>query len=243
MTVIADTHVHLYPFYDPNALINGAFHRLARLAPSADFLALCLTERSDCHAFRELPGDRVEDDAMRLGGGWIFSGRQIVTRERIEVLALTTDVDTPDGLELGDTLLRVRNAGGIPVLGWAPGKWFFKRGKLLRALIETASAGEIALGDTSLRPTLWPEPALMRLGRKRGLKVLAGSDPLPFPGEEKYAGTYAISAQAAFNPARPVTSLRAILRDPDVAVELVGTRGGPLDVARRLKKNSECRNR
>ena len=210
MTVIADTHVHIYPFHDRTALIDGAFRRLAALAPAAGARALCLTERHDCHAFRELPGDRVETNAVTWGDGRIFAGRQIVTRERLEVLALTIEADIPDGQPIADVLPRIRELGGVPVLSWAPGKWFFKRGDVMRNLIKNSTPGDFLLGDTSLRPTVWPEPCLMCSARKKGFSIVAGSDPLPVPGEEKYAGTYATIIEGNFDAAKPVSSMRSL---------------------------------
>ncbi|MFH0907433.1 MAG: hypothetical protein V1929_01545 [bacterium] len=237
MTVIADTHVHIYPFHDRDALIDGAFRRLAALAPMAGTWALCLTERHDCHAFRDLPGDRAEAHALKWGDGWIFAGRQIVTRERLEVLALTIDSNIPDGQAITDVLPRIRDAGGVPVLSWAPGKWFFKRGSLVGRLIDCEEPGSFLLGDTSLRPTIWPEPTLMSGARRIGFTVVAGSDPLPVPGEEKYAGTYATVMEGGFDAAKPVSSLRSLLK---ARGNIVGSRCGPMEVIRRLKMNHDA---
>jgi len=238
VTVIADTHVHIYPFHDREALIDGAFRRLAALVPAAETRAICLTERHDCHAFRDLPGDRAEANAVKWGEGWIFAGRQIVTRERLEVLALTIDAHIADGQPIADVLLRIREAGGVPVLSWAPGKWFFNRGDVMKKLIENSSPGDFLLGDTSLRPTIWPEPCLMGTARKRGFSIVAGSDPLPVPGEERYAGTYATILQGSFDAAKPVSSMRSLLKERG---NFVGSRCGPVEVLLRLRKNSKAR--
>ena len=200
---------------------------------------ICLTERHDCHAFRDLPGDRLESNAVRWGEGWILAGRQVVTRERLEVLALTTDADIADGQPIGDVFSRIRDTGGVPVLSWAPGKWFFKRGAIVARLIDQEEPGSFLLGDTSLRPTVWPEPAPMRGAKGLGFSVVAGSDPLPFPGEEKYAGTYATTAEGVFDAARPVSSMRVILRGRGLRV--VGNRCGPMEVFGRLRQNSKVR--
>jgi hypothetical protein len=238
MTVIADTHVHIYPFHDRVALLDGAFRRLAALAPTAGASAICLTERHDCHAFRDLPGERVETNAVKWGDGWIFAGRQIVTRERLEVLALTIDAELADGQPIADVLQRIRDAGGVPVLSWAPGKWFFKRGEVMTKLIETSAPGDFLLGDTSLRPTIWPEPCLMSAAQKRGFSIVAGSDPLPVRGEEEIAGTYATVIEGNFDAAKPVSSMRALLK---ARGSFVGRRCGPLEVFARLKNNHRAK--
>ena len=241
MLIAADTHVHVYPFYDREAAIDGGFQRLAAAAPGAGNLALCLTERYDCHAFRDFPFERVEGTAMRRSGDqWIFAGRQIVTRERLEVLALTIDIEITDGQPIDDVLARVRDVGGVPVLAWAPGKWFFERGRIVDRLLDQSGPGQLLLGDTSLRPAIWPEPCQMKRARARGFPVIAGSDPLPFAGEERMSGTYGIKADAGWDAARPVTSMRALLRNA-AGLSFVGRRGGPVETFHRLQKNKQAK--
>ena len=89
-----------------------------------------------------------------VGQVCLVAGRQIVTRERLEILALAMRVKIPDGLPARDVIQRVVAAEGIPVLAWSPGKWLFARGRLVRDLIENDQAKVLRLGDTTLRPTL-----------------------------------------------------------------------------------------
>jgi len=229
---------------------------LGGLAPGAIRIAF-LTERHDCHCFRELR----EKGRADLGGGlaiaptaeehalvllrqadpvlYLVAGRQIVTAERIEVLALTVDADIPDGEQAHAVVTAVQAERGIPVVAWAPGKWFFGRGRVVRELMEVGEPGRLLIGDSALRPTVWPEPFLMRRARARGLTVIAGSDPLPFCGEEPNMGTYASVFEAPFMPAAPVKSVREALASAP-SVTTVGTRCGPLKAAGRLRKNARA---
>ena len=120
----------------------------------------------------------------------------------------------------------------------------------MRDLIASDQAKVLRLGDTTLRPMLWPEPRLMRLARKRGLAaVIPGSDPLPFAGEERYAGTYGFIYQGAFDASQPVAAIGRMLAGLTAAsltgygLTPVGVRCGPWDVARRLMRLREARNR
>lgn len=258
MNLIADTHVHLYSCYDLPLAVRSLLGNLGRLderAAKAGFLA----ERAGDHAFRDLQEGRLRLATAGLGvepsseagalalteGGkqclWLFAGRQIVTRERIEVLALTADLSIPDRLPAAQVIEAVLAEGGIPVLSWAPGKWFLARGRLIRGLMTRFGPGKILLGDTSLRPTVWPEPRLMRLGARQGIGIVAGSDPLPFAGEERYLGTWATRLDGPFEPQRPVTSVRAVLMSPDTRHTRMGKRGSPLETLRRLRKNAASR--
>jgi len=215
-----------------------------------------LAERGDCHAFRDMSAyeARLAEEGWSVstasdGPAWILSregelplyvvaGRQMVTAERLEVLALTVDADLPDGLPAAEAVGRTVDEGALPVLAWAPGKWFGGRGRIVRQLIDAAAPGELLIGDTSLRPTCWGEPLLMRRARRRGLRVLCGSDPLPFVGEERLAGTYANVLEAEFDPSRAVESIRRALRDPHLRVRRAGRRCGPWEVLRRLRQNA-----
>ncbi len=55
MTVIADTHVHLYPCFDTARLLGGLQARLSALVPGA-VQAVFLTEGRGLRAFDDLSG-------------------------------------------------------------------------------------------------------------------------------------------------------------------------------------------
>ena len=142
MRILADTHVHLYAAYDFGACFRRAFAALRARAggTEGDWRgALCLAERAGETLFAALragraaiPGFRVAatddpaavtvvaPDHARLA---VIAGRQIVSRERIEVLALGADAAVADGAPLDATLAAVRAAGALPVIAGAPGQW------------------------------------------------------------------------------------------------------------------------
>lgn len=260
MKVVADTHVHLYPCYDVGRALSVLAANLRRAAPAGDAVCLgFLAERHDCavHAAlrdgRRVPADgfevapapdgravivRTGDDRAR-DDVYLLPGRQVVARERVEILALATEASVPDGLPAAEAVARVLDAGAVPVLAWAPGKWFLERGKVVRALIDRFAERGLLIGDSTLRPGVWPEPRLMRLARARGCRVLAGSDPLPFPGEEAMPGTYASLLEGSFNPADALASAASLLREGRV-VQQAGRRGTLGQVVRRLWKNARA---
>ena len=171
MGIIVDTHVHIYPCYDVPIALANLFDNLSRIGGSAD-KAVCLAERYDCHFFDELKRDGgrslgaaydmevVAENALRITAGavgrlWLFAGRQIVTAERIEILALTVGDVACQGDEARNVVRKILADGGKPVVSWAPGKWFFKRGSVVEAQMREFSPGDILFGDTSLRPLAW----------------------------------------------------------------------------------------
>jgi len=268
MPVIADTHVHIYPCYDLTAVIRNGMRNLDALASDSQSATgaregwarvLFLTERHDCHMFRKCRDEGIDLGSLEgqcrltrdeqalivevLGTGtlYLIAGRQIVTKEKLEIAALAVDEDIPDGLPIDEVVSRVNKANGIMVLPWAPGKWFFKRGDVVERLIEQSSPGRLILGDTTLRPTIWPEPALMVRGREKGLGVVAGSDPLPVEGEEAFIGSYGVVLEGAFDEDRPVRSLRQMMYAPSAPFTVIGKRGGLPEVCRRLHQNAKSK--
>ena len=254
-----DAHAHVYPFHDVPRLLLAALDHMPRVAPT-DLRVLCLAERADCSFFQalaqdeiRLPGDRWRIAAWDPAGGvkirhlpdhrdlWILAGRQIVSAERIEVCALFSDDPVADGLPARDIVRAILDKGGLPALDWAPGKWLFARGQLVRALVKEFPPAQLALVDTSLRPFGWPAPRLYSAARRQGRAVLAGSDPLPFAGEEDLAGSYhcSLSIPALADPARLVAPLKAALISGSTPIAFGGRRGAPLAVLRRLRRNAQ----
>lgn len=176
----------------------------------------------------------LDGDAIK---GWLIAGRQIVTRERLEILGLGRDITVPDGLPAEDTLKAIRAEGAAPVLSWAPGKWFSSRGELVEKLIVSHEAGDFLIGDTGLRPAFWGLPRLMRLARERGYRIIGGSDPLPLPDEEAWLGTYGITITAAFDPGKPAESMRQLLADTSLRFTPLGHRCPPLAFTSRWIRN------
>jgi len=237
--VVADTHVHLHPCYDLGGALATLCANLARHGEGvrAGFLA----ERGDYRIFAALrdgsllPGGGVavrplaEAGALLLESSgrqaYLFCGRQIVTAERIEVLALGADIDLADGLPADRVIAAILAADGSPVIGWSPGKWWRSRGRLVGELLRRGRPGELLLGDTALRPRSSPEPRLMREARGRGLGVIAGTDALPLPDEERLLGTYATVFEGTFDRERPLQSARRLLRSPGACTGTCGARG------------------
>jgi len=74
---------------------------------------------------------------------------------------------------------------------------------------------------------------MFREARARGFAVVAGSDPLPFRGEERFVGSYASAVDAALDPVQPLASLRALLGDATTAWTRAGRRPGLWTALRR----------
>jgi len=256
--IIFDAHVHFYPEYNAAVALDYAQRNLRTLAvgltkKGSPVYALCLTERADCHFFKSLkeskrfPGIGTCDVADVNGALkltlpeqealFIIPGRQIISTEKLEILSFGADVEIPDrSFPVEIVFELIRKAGGIPVVNWAPGKWWFKRGKIVNQIILSASAGECLLCDTTLRPLGYCLPHLMKKAELKGIKILKGSDPLPLPGEEVMLGRYVTLAEAEFDSMDPIGSLKQILIDSEIRLEQGGSRSNLLEWGRRMLK-------
>jgi len=241
--ILIDGHVHIYPDYDWAKTIEALLELPAgqgettqplRLGLLAESRACCFFKTVLAHPalFQQGPlqltaGPDAASLCILEGGslkGFLIAGRQIVTREKLEILGLGADITVSDGLTSEATLDIILAQGAVPVLSWSPGKWFFGRGKLVKHLIDTQPSGRFLIGDTGLRPTLWPLPGLMKYATRKGFKIIGGSDPLPLPNEERWAGTYGVCLTADFDPEKPAASLRKLLTDPTCVFAPIGHR-------------------
>lgn len=210
--MLVDAHVHVHSCFSAEALFDGALRNFRRAASdlghSEAVGCLMLAEMAGAHWFRRA---RQEDESSLLVERGterlvVVAGRQIVTRERLEVLALGRDADIPDGLPLSEALLRVRESGALPVLPWGFGKWWGRRGALVEETI-ARNEGELYLGDNSGRLRLAGMPRLLREARERGLIVLPGTDPLPFPDQAGRAGSFGFVLEGPLDLRRPAEDL------------------------------------
>lgn len=241
--IAIDIHLHFYPFYDETIFFNslcsnldhgcvdsaGAFNQLERI--------VILTEGSGYNTFSRWAGPKVLDSsgytftltnepyslALNDKGkrrALIIAGRQIVTSERIEVLTAGAGRNIPDGRPLDEVVTKLIDAAELVILPWGAGKWLGRRGRLIEKLVQTRKAPTLFLADNPARPEWWPAPRSFRIFSARGGTILRGSDPLPLPGEEKRAGGFATLITGEFDPALPLSSLKAILSGSTAAVDI-----------------------
>lgn len=223
--IVADTHVHLYPDFNIARFFDAALDNFVRLAPDA-VRWLCLTDveqrQSDVHLcentgaanrwrFERHPDGRtvraIRDDDACI---WVFPGRQIISSEGIELLALNTRWTVSDRcFSLSNLVDQSLEAGAIPVLPWGFGKWTGQRGRIVDQLAR--NRWEIVLADSGNRWRGGPEPLLLKSARREGRPIWAGSDPLPLPPHEVRAGSYGVVAdQMTMDDRNPGATFRDV---------------------------------
>lgn len=232
-SVLVDAHVHVHPGFARDAFLDAAlanFRReaaelglrdevlgcllLAEMGPARWFLRTRSGEEGT-GAWRFEQTDEFESLVAWRGDErlLVIAGRQIATREGLEVLALACDVGVPDGLPFGETLHRVRACGALPVLPWGFGKWWGKRGRLVAGALERRGSAPLFLGDNAGRPAVGSSPRLFLEAQARGVAVLPGSDPLPLPWHASRAGSYGFLLEGGLDEERPAADLRRRIRE------------------------------
>jgi hypothetical protein len=248
--ILADGHVHIHRQFQENICLRCALTNFARVATLHNFSGnidnvLFLTESSNIDWFRrqhdcadknfidkqngyqfKVTGETnslyFEKDS--LGRLFLIAGRQIITTERIEVLALGLENAYPDGHSLSKTLSDLQQTNSIIVIPWGVGKWLGKRGRIIASFLSDLPFGSFFLGDTGNRPSFWPLPVFFHpLGQLPPLN-LPGSDPLPLANQENRIGKTGFFLQGQLDQQRPFYNLHRLITPTN---QTIGTYGDP----------------
>ena len=253
MKYIIDTHLHIYPFYSISSALDSLINNL-QTADSQSIKVGCLTERHDCDVFNQLahapPADVSDAFSITSAGNclhitnketggnvYLLPGQQIITSENLEILSLNCPERIKEGDSASQTIKSVLALGGIPVIAFGFGKWLGKRGAIVENLIQEFGPEQIAMGDTTMRPYGWPTPRAFRKAGEKGLKILCGSDPLPFKGEESRPGTYATLMN--LKETHPVEAISGILCT-NTTQDSFGKRNNLIEVAVRMQNHRKA---
>ena len=157
--ILGDAHVHIQMVDDFAALATIArrnFCQIERLHGLSEverfvFLTECRAENRFEQAWHKadqstVPGDHCglrntgESNTLRMGCGEVDSlvvvaGRQIVTAEAIEVLALGLNRLYPDGRPLATVIEDLSEEEVLLILPWGVGKWLGRRGRIIADLV------------------------------------------------------------------------------------------------------------
>jgi len=231
---LVDAHVHLHDTFDVAELLDRAAEQrdgaARQLGLSAEVPGtLMLTESEGVAAFTRLTSqvggrvgrwsvERTEDaEALRLRTEsaaplGVVAGRQVVTAERLEVLALGTLATFADGEPIRSVIEQVRAASALAVIPWGFGKWTGRRRKVVESLLDAPDASRLFFGDNGGRLGIGPEPALFGVARRQGIPILPGSDPLPFADQVGRVLGYGFVLDADVTGDRPATAIKRRLQ-------------------------------
>lgn len=244
MRIFVDPHVHIHSCFPLHKFFDAACVNFAAQAYEHDITefggVLLLTESQGDDWFNWLTKMANEGEPIRNGywEAWTVSrteeksslmlrshrgdelalvaGRQIVTREKLEVSALLTETVFPDGASLAITVEAIRDSGGLPMVPWGAWKWWGEPGKILSKYLPSQMAEEFFLGDNSCRPRFLPYPSQFIQAEQQGVRILPGSDPLPLRSEYCRPGSAGFSIAAQISERTPAQDLKQLMQDLSV---------------------------
>jgi hypothetical protein len=252
--ILADAHVHIYSCFELTQLFNSALRnfnqsaaKLKKNINSPYSAILFLTETSQDNYFDYLNAlakadgqlfpkwkiEKTQEDCSLLLQNpseqflYLIAGRQIVTAENLEVLGLTINHKLEDGQPIRNVIEDIIASGGIPVIPWGFGKWMAGRGTILEKLLTTHHFPYLFLGDNSGRPKFWSKPYHFQLAQKQGIKILPGSDSLPFASEAHRSGSFGFAVDGKLDPKFPAQSIKEILLKSTVELKPYGLPENP----------------
>ena len=261
--LLVDAHVHIYDCFDLDGLFDAAARNFARaahrlaLADASREGMLLLTETVNDHAFDALAAGERRPNRWRVAKTqeaavlqltlegqpplWLVAGRQIATKEDLEVLALGTTERFPDGLPISASLSASEQAAAMTALPWGFGKWWGPRGGIIERIMTAKRDRPLYSGDNGGRLAWSSRPRLLRVGERAGLKILPGTDPLPFAGQEARVGAFGMLVPNWEAGGRPLERLVANLAQlPQSPREFGGLTGLPafvkFQIAMQLRK-------
>ncbi len=241
--IVVDGHAHIYPHFPLNKAFAEAFHNLTELVPEDSIPVIFLADPKGVKVFDALKKLADQRVAFTQAPGWfvrstlesvsvvlngprqetlvVIQGQQLVSSEGIEVLAIGSKEKVSDGQPIKSVLELAKMTRTFLILPWGLGKWFGGRGQVIDDIMEEYNSVEISLGDNSARPCFWSETRF-KVASQRGMRVLAGSDPLPLEGAESHLGSFGFAINRELDLSAPWRQLNNLLRDLSVDVKTVG---------------------
>lgn len=142
----------------------------------------------------------------------VICGRQVRTREGLEVQCLGTLREFEDGMSLAEALEAMHDSVGLTVIPWGLGKWTGQRLEMLQGMLNWVEPSAVWLGDNGGRLGLIDPPPLLVGAERRGFRVLPGSDPFPILGDVGRIGSFGFSAEIELSERDPWRVLRDWLK-------------------------------
>lgn len=252
MKTLIDGHVHLYDNHEAQELLDGATDSFldAReglgIESAARVGCIVIVDPSGVDGFERLeragargwqcgPVGSGALAAIRDSDGGVLcvvAGRQIRTENGLEVLAYGVRRRFEDGGTVAEQVESVLESGAVPVVPWGFGKWLGGRGREVEDLVRSSLGGHVLLADSLTRPRMAPEPRAFRVARAAGVPVIAGTDPLPFRGQERKAGRYGFVVELDDDPEGPGVGLCRTLTKLRESPTLFGRREGVISALR-----------
>jgi len=244
--ILVDTHTHYYSFCSFTKFCDYAYLNMQNAARNnyntQVFSAiLCLLETETSHNYQDLLniatstkkiGDwQLEsldhNKLLRLSQSngkelYLLPGRQIITSENLELLIIG-NTDKISYRKPIHSYLEKYSDTHLLILPWGVGKWLGKRGHIVSRLIQRTD-NKFVLADNSARPSLWRYVPQFNQARKKKMRILAGSDPLPIHNQYKKVAIYGSAMTESLQPQGLANQLRENILNSKTSIKNYGQR-------------------
>jgi len=253
--IFVDAHVHIYDNFNLEKFFDNALSNFRKVANEKSkknfFFFLLLAESHGFNYFNRLKEINKNNNALVQSiGKWsvsltqdinsiiintkdnneifLISGRQVISKEGFEVLALFSNLKIEDGLPIAELLDLIIKVEGLPVIPWGFGKWLGKRKDCLLKILNGVKYSNLFLGDNSGRISIIARPKIFNIAEKKGIRILAGTDPLPLSSEEKRPGSFGFSIKGSITRENPAIDLKQKIINHNSQFESYGKLENPL---------------
>lgn len=263
--ILSDVHVHIRSCFHAPTVLQEATNNFRRIASQfcgnekfagvlclttapndrgISYLLNCLLKEQDKHneflsGVSLIETQEHESFCLSLHDGSVLvviAGRQVVSAEDLEVLAIGTRVEFDAKTRTDRLIEEIARVGAIPVVPWGVGKWIGRRGRLVGELIQNVQLPQFCLGDNGNRPVFWSPPAHFRRAKEEGINILSGTDALPFPEEAQRIGSFGVALKGSLDVEKPARDLKEKLLDSSTVLHQFGSKATPLRFVRNQLK-------
>ncbi len=246
--LLIDFHVHIHDIYNLEKFFESAFDNFNFHAKkkgikfSTGFLFL--TEITGFDYFGKLANGKIvlrnfeisfpeEEISLCISNElqqkiFVVAGKQIVTKDKIEILALGTKNSFEENQQLNKTFREILQSGALPKLPWGVGKWLGNRKQIIEEFINENYKETFVIGDNSGRPIFWPEPGLFGLAKEKNIPVLRGTDPLNIPADENKVGSFGNILDCSIDFDYPAKSVLDVVKKMNSSPEVFGKLENPV---------------
>jgi len=197
-----DTHCHYHSLLSFSDFFKAIVRNSRTVVQGRDVrLAICLTDMPGTNWFTELelsPAttlfsvSKIDDFTLsvRIGDDTVavYCANQVNSQEKIEVIVVGFRGTIPEGLALNE-YVEIYGKDYLLIFPWGVGKWLGRRGELMTTQMDTA-INPFVLGDNGGRPYWWSRIPQFSIANKKGIPVLAGSDPLPVSSFQRRVASF-----------------------------------------------------
>lgn len=197
-----DSHCHYHPLLSFSDFFKSIVKNSKKVAQGQVVgVAICLTDMPGTNWFSALESypataqlsvSKVDDHTLsvHIEGDTVtvYCASQVNTQEKIELIIVGFRGMVPEGLALKEYVDRY-GKDYLLIFPWGVGKWLGQRGDLMIAQMDAAMPPYV-LGDNGGRPYWWYRIPQFTKAIKKGVPVLAGSDPLPVSSFQRRVASY-----------------------------------------------------